>query len=467
MAYNTKLRLIDAKMEQPSGSTLTLSGNTVFDVGSDGIPKYSTHPDFTGSTSVYNDNQVLVDKEYVDSKVGGEFQELIFDDHILVVLNDPNATFGKYKNNDTIPASGKTPSWVILDAVTEALDPTISLSSTATDVAYGESAKTVTVNYSYDIKTPNASLDEFQLEWRRAGAAPAGTNNNWVDLIPTTSSPAGSPFTHNIDDSADRFNTNSIEYRLRVRDSAGGENITTHTRAMESAATATGSITVTSTITTSTTTNREKADTGSTITSSVTALRTLNKIVSYQVQRNLNGGGYANLGSLVNITPTTSTSITPVNDFVAETANNVRYKVIYNFEDGGTYERQSNLITFIFPYFWGYASTQPTAGDALLADGNTTKVLSGSNGDLTIDFGSSGTVYMWFATPSTSTTKVHWVENGNSVNTGPIGNTQLFESPTTVEVDSPDALWSNEDYKFYIGGYSGNRLEYNLLNTAP
>lgn len=346
MAYNTKLRLIDAKMEQPSGQTLTLSGNTVFDVSSDGIPRYSTHPDFSGST--YSGGTTLVDKQYVDERVTGQFQEMVFDDDILVVLNDPNATFGKYSNGQTIPASGKTPSWVILDAVTEALDPQVNLSSTAIDVAYGESAKTVNVDYSYTIETPGASLDEFQLEWRRAGAAPAGTNNAWVDLIPTTSSPGTSPFVHNINDSSDRFNTDAVEYRLRVRDSSGGESITTHTRSMQSFGQGTATITLTPS-----TLNREKGLSGTTITSNINAVnQSLNRITQYQVQRQIDGGSYTNLGSAVPVSPASNNvNITPVDDDVAISVDSVRYRVVYTYEDGNTTTTTSGLVTFNYPNF--------------------------------------------------------------------------------------------------------------------
>jgi hypothetical protein len=466
MAYNTKLRLIDAKMEQPSGQTLTLSGNTIFDVGSDGIPKYSVHPDFTDAT--YSGGTTLVDKQYVDDAVvsGGEVFKFTED---IVVSIEAGKTFGRYENGDTIPASGKTPNEVILLATQEPITPTVSLTPTGTNVAYGESGKTVSVAYSYDILSLGASLDSFRLEWRRNLAPDAGTSNAWEDLIASTSTPPSSPFIHNIDDSNNRFATTSIEYRLTVVDSLGATGTTTQTQAMQTAGTASGTVTVTSTITSSTTLNREKADTGTTITTStITASRTLNKIVSYQVQRQVNVGSWTNVGGLETITPTTSLTITPIDDFVAETANNVKYRIIFNLEDTFTYTLQSNLITFTYPYFWGFSATQPTAGDALLADGNTTKVIAASSGDLTINFGSSGTAFMWFATPATSTTKVWWQENGNPVNSGNIAvSTDLFQPPTTVEVDSPDALWSNEDYKFYIGGYDGDRKTYNLLNTAP
>jgi len=50
-------------------------------------------------------------------------------------------TFGKYGNGDVIPASGKTAAQVIQMAVFEALEPTLSLGSTSTDVLFGKPVK--------------------------------------------------------------------------------------------------------------------------------------------------------------------------------------------------------------------------------------------------------------------------------------------------------------------------------------
>lgn len=62
MAFNTKLNLIDAKIEQISGSTLTLSGNTV--IADSGTFNYGTNPTITESTQIVN-------KQYVDDEITG------------------------------------------------------------------------------------------------------------------------------------------------------------------------------------------------------------------------------------------------------------------------------------------------------------------------------------------------------------------------------------------------------------
>lgn len=66
MGFQTKLKLINAKMEQPSGGTLTLSGDTT--VADSGDLRYESHPTFV-------DNEQIVDKKYVDDNIvsGGTY----------------------------------------------------------------------------------------------------------------------------------------------------------------------------------------------------------------------------------------------------------------------------------------------------------------------------------------------------------------------------------------------------------
>lgn len=60
MAFNTKLKLIDAKFEQPTGGTLTLSGDTT--IADSGELKYASHPTFS-------QDEQIVDKKYVDDNI--------------------------------------------------------------------------------------------------------------------------------------------------------------------------------------------------------------------------------------------------------------------------------------------------------------------------------------------------------------------------------------------------------------
>ena len=72
-----------------------------------------------------------------------------------------------------IPASGKTSNEVILLSLSEELEPTLTLGSSATDVEFGESGKTVNVTFSYVINTLGATVSTAVLEWRR------GNTGSW------------------------------------------------------------------------------------------------------------------------------------------------------------------------------------------------------------------------------------------------------------------------------------------------
>ena len=213
MAYNTKLKLIDAKMEQPSGGVLTLSGGTT--IASGGAIQYEVneHGSFT--------DRSLVDKEYVDSAITGGTEVFRFTEDIVVSIEE-GKTFGRYENGDTIPASGKTPNEVILLAVQEPIDPTVSvtLNSTGTNTDFGEETKTVNLNLNYTINSLGATSTSAVLEWRR------DTSGNWTQLTGVTTGVSGftGTFLHTIDDSGDRFNTTSAEYRLVVVDSQSATN---------------------------------------------------------------------------------------------------------------------------------------------------------------------------------------------------------------------------------------------------
>jgi len=366
MAYNTKLRLIDAKMEQPSGSTLTLSGNTIFEVGSDGIPKYSVHPDFTGITSVYNDPQVLVDKQYVDEKVFEVEGDLLYD------LESPAVVKVGGVEPGTV-LTGKTANQILEEIlVPELFGELTDASATAT-------------------RTPTTSTYEVGV------------------TIPTLT--VNASFSRGLIDP---------QYESDSQFRSGLPN--TYTYSGPSISTTPKSITTT-------------GDTES-ISNYVISLGTQNWGVTIAFDAGVQPKG--SKGS----------------DFNSPLG-------------AGTRSANTSVINGYYPVFYGYTATKPTAGQALLTDTNTAKLIIPSDGNISINFGSSGNGYMWFATPAASTTKVHWREVGNFVNNGPIGSTQLFESPSTVSIDSPDAFWIGQSYKFYIGGFSGDIRNYEMLNTTP
>jgi hypothetical protein len=107
-------------------------------------------------------------------------------------------------------------------------------------------------------------------------------------------------------------------------------------------------------------------------------------------------------------------------------------------------------VTSIYPYFYGKSSSAITANQTLVSSG--TKVIASSTGTITITYNSASNEKVWFAIPSTSTSKTVWYVN--ALNNGSIGGAENFiRSFELVEIDSPSALWSDVNYKIYIANY--------------
>lgn len=120
----------------------------------------------------------------------------------------------------------------------------------------------------------------------------------------------------------------------------------------------------------------------------------------------------------------------------------------------------SRTLNGIYPYFYGkFASggapagvNRPAATNSLVTGGS--KVVASSIGTIVITFGATSDDYLWFAIPSTSTSKTKWyvdaLNNGNiGGSVSPGGN--LF--PTFDSVNVTTIYWAGIQYKVYISNY--------------
>jgi hypothetical protein len=127
------------------------------------------------------------------------------------------------------------------------------------------------------------------------------------------------------------------------------------------------------------------------------------------------------------------------------------------------FQSANKTVQSIYPWFYGKVASggaapglsRPVANQALINSG-TKVVLGGSAGTISANFGSSNDDYIWFAIPSSSPSKIVWFVD--DLNNGVIGGAvspggNLFPSPDLVVVDSPTALWTGVQYKFYISNY--------------
>lgn len=272
---------------------------------------------------------------------------LLFDEDITVSLDD-GKTFGKYVDGDTIPSSGKTAAEVIKLATFEAIDPTATLSSSGNNVAFGESGKTVNLNFSYTINTPNATVSGTTLEWRR------GSTGTWSGLTITT---GDTGYNHTIDDSADRFNTDIINYRYTVVDSNDSSVTVTHNVSPQSYASPTMSIILNGTLDgiDETQNNREKGNvSGGTSSASIVSNRSLVNITEWTIERRYDSGSWTVLTSGTTASTTVMISATTDNG-VPTTATSIDYRITYIDEYTSGSGGLQNILFFYYSYY-GYDS---------------------------------------------------------------------------------------------------------------
>lgn len=121
---------------------------------------------------------------------------------------------------------------------------------------------------------------------------------------------------------------------------------------------------------------------------------------------------------------------------------------------GDTNFTSSSIVyTAIYPYFWGVSASAPSAASiaADIAAGLTNQVLSSAAGTIVISFGASSQ-YLWFAVQSAYPAKTRWYVD--PLNQGDIGGaSNLFNTPITQSVNSPNFYWSGINFEIYISNY--------------
>ena len=145
----------------------------------------------------------------------------------------------------------------------------------------------------------------------------------------------------------------------------------------------------------------------------------------------------------------------------------------------------------IYPYFWGVSDIL-NAGDinfsstgyansiaaikTVIQNGTGlgyNKVLAKSNSTLTVPFGTNpptSTTWMWFAYPAGNTTKTRWfvddTNKGDIAGTAFNNNSNLFSSPTTVQITTNNApIWGPIDYNIHIALKSAGLDSVELRNN--
>lgn len=122
--------------------------------------------------------------------------------------------------------------------------------------------------------------------------------------------------------------------------------------------------------------------------------------------------------------------------------------------------------TGIYPYFWGLSVNDPTINEIVedITGGTANKVLISAQNTMTINFGGASE-YLWFAHFEWYPEKERYFFDGQ--NNGDIGGPDnLFRTPITASVDSPEGYWSGINFKIYVTNYQTSTFSpVDLLNS--
>jgi hypothetical protein len=270
--------------------------------------------------------------------ISGDVTEYIFTGDLTVSLTN-NKTFGRYTNGQIIPANGKTPSQVLQLALVEPIPPTVSLTS-ATTIAFNQTAISNILNASHTINSLNASVYTGYVEWRRGGVS------SWTQLTGTSSSSFS--FTHSLTDA--NFNTSGFNYRYIVQDSIGGQNTGTLTITPTSyVVPSLSSISIGSS-------TADLGDISTTLAATITRNSTNVNLTGYQLQYHTGDSNWTNISSPVSISGPSHSFSTGHNDNALRNATSISYRV----QVGDTYQTTSLTLgtrSFLYKNALGYSSS--------------------------------------------------------------------------------------------------------------
>lgn len=323
----------------------------------------------------------------------------VFPDNLTVSLSG-GKTFGRYASGETIPAKGKTPAEVILMAIAEPINPTVSLNS-ATTIQFNQVSINNILNFSYVINSLGASISSVTLDWRR------NNSGGWTSLSTNTGL---TTYTHGYFDS--NYNAQPFNYRYTATDSQGASstatvNITPSAYVSPSFSL---SITASSIASPETNTKREKGNVSTVIGGTITKTSPLVTMTHYSVQYQVNGAGsWINVPGLssVAISRNPSSVIIPStthNDASLKSSDNIAYR-IQTTDDYQTTNSASTTVDFINTIFYGSsASTSTTSNDIRNLDNRV--FADRTNNPLTLDTGTANKIFTVAMPSSLSLTSV-------------------------------------------------------------
>ena len=361
------LNINDSVVATTSGSTFT--GAVKFNQGLSGSLTKLTNGDsylVGATTSTMNQTGSIL----ISSASNGQvtISSYVFPNDLTVSLTN-SRTFGRYASGATIPATGKTPAEVILLAIAEPIDPTVSIAGTNPITStFGISGSiNSSITGSYIINTLGGSVSAARLQFR------SGSSGNYTILSTSTTSPLN--YDHTFEVGA--FFTTDLNYQYIITDSGGAYATGSLTLTPQAYSAPSISLTVTTTtpgsVTGETNSKREKGNVGSTITGTITRNRANAPLSSYSVQYQVNGAGaWVDVPGLSSISASGSSVAIPStshDDATLKTSTSLVYRVqvVDSFQ---TTTSSSTTISFLNVIFHAPVATAPTTSANVRAIAN-------------------------------------------------------------------------------------------------
>ena len=314
----------------------------------------------SGFVVAYDLDGYLKQKDYygVITKVGSvspinNVETFTFSSNLIVSLSN-GKSFGKYESGTTIPALGKTTSEVIIDSLSEPLNPILTLECD-TIIKYNQNNISNVLTFSHQILSLDATIYLSLLEYRK------NNTGDWTSLSYSPNSP-DSP--HETWDPG--FNTEPHNYRYTVIDTKGASSSITKDVIPMSYIPPTINLTVTAGTKNSPETNlkREKGNILSYLSGTVSRNTELVDLVSYQLQYQKAGSStWLPITAPIEIIDITN-SIDTVSHSDATLSNlsSVLYRVLVTDTHQNT-ESAPIKVDFLNMIFFGSTSSVPTTSN--------------------------------------------------------------------------------------------------------
>ena len=290
----------------------------------------------------------------------GDAADYVFPGDLTVTLAN-GRSFGRYASGETIPATGKTPAEVIMLAIAEPIDPTVTLtaSNILTTAFNTQGTVRTELNCGYTINSAGASVQSATLQYRTGGAGA------WTTLSTSTANPQS--FNH--DFVVGPFYTTTINYQYTVVDTQGATKTVATNIVPQGYASPTMTLSVVRVnvggVTGETNTKREKGNVASTLSGSITRQRQNVAITSYSVQYSTNNSTWSDVPGLSSVAvvgnpASVAIPATVHDDAALKSANTIYYRIRVTDEYQVT-NSSTSTVSFLNTIFYGPAENVPSA----------------------------------------------------------------------------------------------------------